>query len=104
MPARTRPGSPCPDAPVSGGWLLNQLAPGFTLLTINAAAPDSVSAHGLTIPRLALDPTTEMKLRYLGDAPAAVYLIRPDQHVAARWDHVDQPAIAGAVAQAIGKD
>jgi 3-(3-hydroxy-phenyl)propionate hydroxylase len=103
MPARTRPGSPCPDAPVNGAWLLGQLGRGFTLLTIDAPAPDHLVAHGLTLPRLALQTTPELAVRYLGAAKGAVYLIRPDQHVAARWDHFNEPAVAAALARAIGK-
>ncbi|CAN1576787.1 UbiH 2-polyprenyl-6-methoxyphenol hydroxylase and related FAD-dependent oxidoreductases [Paracoccaceae bacterium] len=103
MPARTRPGSPCPDAPVNGAWLLGQLGRRFTLLTIDAPAPDHLVAHGLTLPRLALQTTPELAARYLGAAKGAVYLIRPDQHVAARWDHFNEPAVAAALARAIGK-
>ena len=103
MPPRTRPGSPCPDAPLAGGWLLPHLGRGFTLLTINQTAPDSLSAHGLTVPRLAVEATPEITARYLGTAKGAVYLIRPDQHVAARWDHFDESAVAAALARAIGK-
>jgi 3-(3-hydroxy-phenyl)propionate hydroxylase len=104
MPARTRPGSPCPDAPVAGGWLLQALGRGFTLMTINAGAPEQVPAHGLTVPRLALAATPEIAARYLGEAPGAVYLIRPDQHVAARWDRYDEAAVAAALAKALGKE
>ncbi len=103
MPARTRPGSVCPDAPLAGGWLLRQLGPGFRLLTIDAEAPEVLSAHGLTVPRLALAATPELTARYLGTAKGAVYLIRPDQHVAARWDRFDEAAVAEALARAIGK-
>lgn len=104
MPARTRPGSPCPDAPLGKGWLLSKLGQGFTLLTIGTDAPETFAAHGLTLNRLALDPTPEITARYLGDAPAAVYLIRPDQHVAARWDRFDAAEVTAAVARALGKD
>ncbi len=104
MPARTRPGSPCPDAPVGQGWLLSHLGQGFILLTIGLDAPESVMAHGLTVPRLALEATPELAARYLGGAKGAVYLIRPDQHVAARWDHYDADAVAAAIARAIGKE
>jgi 3-(3-hydroxy-phenyl)propionate hydroxylase len=104
MPARARPGSPCPDAPVAGGWLLGHLGRGFTLLTIGVPAPESLTAHGLTVPRLALDATPEIRDRYLGEARGAVYLIRPDQHVAARWDHYDARAVSDALARAIGKE
>ncbi|MBU9696959.1 FAD-dependent oxidoreductase [Rhodobacteraceae bacterium HSP-20] len=103
MPARTRPGSPCPDAPVADGWLLSYLGRGFTLLAIGADAPEALSAHGLTVPCLRLEPTPEIAARYLGGAAGAVYLIRPDQHVAARWDRFDGTAVAAALGRAIGK-
>lgn len=103
MPARTRPGSPCPDAPVPQGWLLAQLD-GFTLLTIDADAPDSLTAHGITLPRLALTANDALRSRYLGDAPGAVYLIRPDQHVAARWQAYDAAAVQAALARCLCKD
>lgn len=104
MPARSRPGSVCPDAPLAGGWLLNRLAQGFTLMTIGAEAPEALSAHGITLPRLALAPSPELTARYLGAAPGAVYLIRPDQHVAARWRHFDEAEVTRALARALGKD
>lgn len=103
MPARTRPGSPCPDAPLGDGWLLSRLGGGFTLLTIHAEAPPVINALGLTLRRQEAGATDEIRARYLGDAAAAVYLIRPDQHVAARWDHFDQGAVTAALARAIGK-
>lgn len=104
MPARTRPGSPCPDAPVGQGWLLSRLGRGFTLLAIDTEVPESVVAQGLTIPCLQLDATPEIAARYLGDAPSALYLIRPDQHVAARWACFDATAVSQAVGRALGKE
>ena len=101
MPARSRPGSVCPDAPTPEGWLLNRLAPGFTLLTIGADAPGDFAAHGMALPRLALQPSAELTDRFLGQAAGAVYLIRPDQHVAARWDRFDAAAVAAALARAL---
>lgn len=91
------------DAPLGDGWLLRHLAPGFTLLTINLDARERLAAHGLTVPRLSGAATPEITARYLGTTPAAVYLIRPDQHVAARWDHFDADAVTQALARAIGK-
>jgi 3-(3-hydroxy-phenyl)propionate hydroxylase len=73
-------------------------------MTINAGAPEQVPAHGLTVPRLALAATPEIAARYLGEAPGAVYLIRPDQHVAARWHRYDEAAVAAALAKALGKE
>ena len=104
MPARTRPGSPCPDAPLDGGWLLSRLGQGFTLMGIGVAVPEALAVHGLTVAGLTLPPTPELAARYLGGVGQGVYLIRPDQHVAARWDHLDEVAVATAVAQAIGKE
>jgi 3-(3-hydroxy-phenyl)propionate hydroxylase len=47
--------------------------------------------------------TPQMAERYLGSAPRALYLIRPDQHVAARWESADADTIRAAHARALGK-
>jgi 3-(3-hydroxy-phenyl)propionate hydroxylase len=106
MPARTRPGSPCPDAPVGRDWLLRRLSPGFTLVTIDADAPETFAAHGLRVPRLPLTAlgNDALRSRYLGEARAAVYLIRPDQHVAARWPAFDAAAATAALGRALAKE
>ncbi len=106
LPARTRPGSPCPDAPLANDWLLRHLGNGFTLLTIDADAPDQLTADGQTVPRLALSARANpaLRSRYLGEAQTAVYLIRPDQHVAARWTSFDARAVSAALARALGRD
>ncbi|MDR0807720.1 MAG: FAD-dependent oxidoreductase [Gemmobacter sp.] len=103
LPARTRPGSPVPDAPVADGWLLQALGGGFTLMTFDAEAPEVIKAHGVIVRRLALTATgnAALQARFLGEAPAAVYLIRPDQHVAARWSRYDETAVRAALARAL---
>ncbi|EPX78197.1 FAD-dependent oxidoreductase [Litoreibacter arenae] len=107
-PARTRPGSPCPDAPLGDGFLLRHLGNDFTLLTIDADAPDTLEEDGITIRRVAVsakdDASGQLATRYLGDAGSAVYLIRPDQHVAARWPSFDETSVRQALRRAIGKD
>ncbi|TMV03768.1 FAD-dependent oxidoreductase [Ruegeria sediminis] len=107
-PERTRPGSPCPDAPVKDGFLLPMLAGKFTLLTIDTDAPEMIEEDGIEVTRVALsvkdDPTQELKRRYLGNAESAVYLIRPDQHVAARRPNFDEPMIRQAIRRAAGKE
>ncbi|WP_333693473.1 FAD-dependent oxidoreductase [Phaeobacter italicus] len=107
-PERSAPGSPCPDAPLGDGYLLPQLADRFTLLTINADAPDSFQEAGITVHRLALstqdDKTRALRERYLGDNDSAVYLIRPDQHVAARRPSFDDSQFRAALRRAIGKE
>ncbi|MCE8555865.1 FAD-dependent oxidoreductase [Ruegeria pomeroyi] len=107
-PARTRPGSPCPDAPLGDGFLLPKLGDKFILLTIDADAPDLIEEEGIEVTRLALsvkdDPTMELKRRYLGDNDSAVYLIRPDQHVAARRATFDENQFRHAIRRATGKE
>jgi len=107
-PQRTRPGSPCPDAPLGKGFLLDKLGGGFTLLTIDADAEDEIVEDGVTATRLALntadDATGGLAARYLGDAPSAVYLIRPDQHVTARFPEYNEAQVRFAIRRATGKE
>ena len=107
LPSRTRPGSPAVDAPIRGGWLLDRLGDRFQLLTIDAEAPELIESGGIAAERLALsaadDPTGALKERYLGDAGSAVYLLRPDQHVAARWTVFDRATVEAALAKATGR-
>lgn len=107
-PARTRPGSVCPDVAIGDGFLLDQLGDKFTLLTIDADAPEVLEIDGITINRLALstadDPSGALKARYLGDEKSAVYLIRPDQHVAARRGTYLADMFETALRRTIGKE
>jgi len=105
MPERTRPGSSMQDAPHGDGWLLAELGETFRLMTIDADAPDQMEVDGIGVTRLALsaDEAGVLKERYLGDASSAVYLIRPDQHVAGRWETYDEAQIRQAVNLASGR-
>ncbi len=107
-PIKTRPGSSCPDAPLGDEFLLPKLGNKFTLLTIDAEAPDVIEEAGVEVTRLALsvkdDKTGALQERYLGDAPSAVYLIRPDQHVAARRPSFDENLFRAAIRRATGKE
>lgn len=106
-PDRTRPGSPCPDAPCGNGFLLGALGGGFTLLTLDADAPEELREGPAAARRVAVsaaeDPSGALAERYLGAASSAVYLIRPDQHVAARWDSFDETAVRAALRRACGR-
>lgn len=106
LPARTRPGSPCPDATVGTDWLLRLIGGDFTLLAIDADIPEGFAAHGIApkILRVSGKGNPALGERYLGAAKSAVYLIRPDQHVVARWDRFDADAVSTALARAIAKD
>lgn len=102
-PEQTRPGAPCIDAPLADGYLLSQLGDRFVLLCIDADGPDTLDEAGITVHRLALKPTDAVRQRYLGASGSAVYLIRPDQHVAARWDKFDETELRAAIRRAVGK-
>ena len=108
---RMSPGTVCSDAPVQrdgqDDWLLHQLGQGFVLLAFGAeaaAAPvgvGDVTTRVLTVGVDLLDPTGWVARRY--DAtPGSVYLIRPDQHVAARWRRFDAGAVQAALRRALG--
>ena len=107
-PIKTRPGSSCPDAPLGDEYLLPKLGDQFVLLTIDADAPDFIEEGGVKATRLALsvkdDRTGALKERYLGNAESAVYLIRPDQHVAARRPSFDENQFRAAIRRATGKE
>ena len=104
-----RPGTNCADAPITRrgepGWFLNQLPPGFALLVFAPDAPvaavtaGDVTASVVCVGRDFSDAQGLLAQRY--DArPGTVYLLRPDQHVAARWRSFDPVRIRAAIARA----
>ena len=93
-PAITRPGAACTDAPAGDGFLLDRLRGDFTLLCIGGEAAEAEDITTMHIP----DPSPMLRDRYLGAAPQAVYLIRPDQHIAARWPAFDAGEVRAAMA------
>ncbi|MCY3590982.1 MAG: FAD-dependent oxidoreductase [Acidobacteria bacterium] len=131
LPARTRPGSPAVDAPIGDGWLLARLGDHFQLLALGncaaetgcagvpagirreAPASGSSAALGIDVPdeepdlevvRLPAGRHPLLDERYLGDAPGALYLLRPDQHVAARFTDYDPERIASAFRRASAQE
>ncbi len=107
LPRRTRPGAPAPDAPLGSGWLLDRLGGRFQLLAIGTQAPDSLDVDGVKVETLRVDPNDDpsgaLGERFLGTASAALYLMRPDQHVAARWRTYDEAEVRAALSKAIGR-
>lgn len=124
-PQATPLGACVPDAPVAQagqeGWWLAQLGKGFTLLEFgeeqgdNLEVLDELEAQGL-LSRIKVWPagTASAKagagiidsqdlLRQRYDAqPGSCYLIRPDQHLCARWRHLDGQAVQAALRKACG--
>ncbi|MGR3503703.1 FAD-dependent monooxygenase [Pseudaestuariivita sp.] len=101
-PARSAPGSPCPDAALDEGYLLDHLK-GAVLLGIGTPVPPQIAVGGVVMKGSNFDAQPLLQERYLGDASCAVYLVRPDQHVAARWLQFDAEALARAVDQMMGR-
>lgn len=118
---RMRPGAPCVDAPVgtaSGpGWFLPYLGAGFTLVCFSArgerpAGFDTVDApRGVGLERIvvsadpadgALHDAAGLLANHYDARPGTVYLVRPDQHVAARWRTFDAGRIGDALDRALG--
>jgi len=93
-----RPGAPADDAPLPGGaWLLRELPAGFVLLVFGAPLPFGLSVTVLGVP-------CEGTLAQRYDArPGTCYLLRPDQHVAARWRRFDLDKLQAALARATAR-
>ncbi len=106
-PGRSRPGAPCPDVWLSDGYLLQYLGNHFTLLCINTAPPALGGDIDPAITILCLhtkdNPSGALQTRYLGTVPSAVYLIRPDQHITARWPDFDPTAVHRAHRRALAR-
>ncbi len=109
------PGTPCADAPVARAdgqpdWLLHHLGDGFVLMVFGAPPSEAITHGTVGVRVLAVgaqagadlrDSEGLLERRY--DArPGTVYLIRPDQHVAARWRRFDAAAVRAALARALG--
>lgn len=102
-PDVSRPGAACLDAPVGDGFLLDHLNGDFVLLVIAQDAPDLAGIDGLRIVHIPA-PTPALATRYLGQCPSAVYLIRPDQHVVARWPDAGAGQIISALRKSLAKE
>lgn len=112
------PGAPMDDAPVAVDgqptWLLRQVAAGeFTLLvfgdtpvTLPDDLPVPVGLRRVQRPGSAaaandlVDTEGHLTRRYDG-RPGTVYLLRPDQHVAARWRAFDADALRAALRRSL---
>lgn len=123
------PGAPCADAPVTvdgkESWLLHHLGGDFCGLYFVRAGEtaeslaqlrDSLAAlevpvrlvpifpPGSNAPAGSLIDSEHLMAEARYDArPGSFYMIRPDQHVTARWRETDPQAVRGALHRALGK-
>ena len=120
------PGAPLDDAPVRfagrAGWLLPHTGRGFVLMVFGAPvaaqrdALDALSRESVPVQTLVVVPAGEpgpQALPWVEDSdglvarrfdarPGTAVLVRPDQHVAARWRRFDAGAVRAALARATG--
>ena len=116
------PGAPMDDAPVQigphAGWLLREMAcasgqdAAFTLLVFGEELP-ALPATPVPLRVLRVLPPDArpqagavvdvegLAARRYDARPGTVYLLRPDQHVAARWRRFDAQAVTAALARAL---
>jgi 3-(3-hydroxy-phenyl)propionate hydroxylase len=110
------PGAVAADAPVDGpcgAWLLQHLGRDFTLMTFGPAVDEATRASLASAPI----PVRVVQIGGSGgvsdleglvasryDARAGTcYLLRPDQHVCARWRRFDRARLDAALARATGR-
>lgn len=98
-PAGPPPGAPIPDAPLGNGHLSEMLGHDFTLLYWRNSA-EAPGLEGVSVVAVAGDDGA--LITRFGLSPGAGYLIRPDRHVAARFQYVDQQAVKVALKKAGG--
>ncbi|HEV2558398.1 MAG TPA: FAD-dependent oxidoreductase [Microvirga sp.] len=103
-----RPGAPLPDAPLRDRdgrrvWLLDAVGGEETLIEVGAGAAGGHPGRRLVIGEDLIDADGFFAARF--DAtPGAAYLVRPDQHLAARWRAPDPEAVAAASRRLRGLD
>ncbi|WP_048649274.1 FAD-dependent oxidoreductase [Nitratireductor soli] len=112
------PGAVMADAPVlaegAGDWLLNHAGGGFVLLAVDCDPPIGLPA-GLHVVQVSagaggeavegvtrlVDVDGTVAARY---GAGRLYLVRPDQHIAAAFEHPDAHEIAAAMTRAMGRE
>jgi 3-(3-hydroxy-phenyl)propionate hydroxylase len=108
------PGAPMDDAPVQvngqDAWLLDQVGKGFQLMLFADAplSPDVLAqlASCRSAPLCANEPvqvTQGLVAKRYDAQPGTTYLLRPDQHVLARWRSLNSDQLQAAMARALGQ-
>jgi len=113
-PGAMVPGAPAADAPIKGldgDWLLDYLGGDFVLLEFGATLPagdvaalaaSSIPCRVVQVGEASHGGSTLEDARGLAatryDArPGTVYLVRPDQHICARWREFDVARVRAAI-------
>jgi 3-(3-hydroxy-phenyl)propionate hydroxylase len=111
------PGTVAPDAPLDGAgapWLIDRLGGRFALVAYAVAATDAARAALADADCAVVDVAAAASATHAGDRdghvarrydmrPGTCYLVRPDQHICARWRALDAAAVRAAVERASGR-
>jgi len=115
------PGAPCADAPISrdgrDDWLLSVSGDDFALLAFSPSPSQIEALRAFSSGEIALKivliaPKTAGFVCVADDGlaaarfdarPGTTYLLRPDQHVAARWRRFDAAKVDAALRRAVGE-
>ena len=119
---KQRPGAPCLDAPVSingaDAWFLNQLGDRFVGIYFSAAGTTPAEINDIRSGQVPVETITVTRAksndnhiidskgllhRHYDARPGTYYLVRPDQHVAARWREFRRGKVLSALAKATGQ-
>jgi 3-(3-hydroxy-phenyl)propionate hydroxylase len=101
-------GAPAPDAPMRGrdgraGYLLERLTGGFELVHVrDGARPDVPAGIKLTVVGEDLSDQDGLFAQRFDATPGASYLLRPDQHLCARWRAYERGKVEAARLRALG--
>ncbi|MCL4767988.1 MAG: FAD-dependent oxidoreductase [Hyphomicrobiaceae bacterium] len=98
------PDAPCRHQPSGARWLLDALGRGFTVIHApdGSAPPPVADARQLLLGRDLEDPQGLVSQR-LDARAGSTYVVRPDQHLAARFRSYDPAWVAAAIARASGR-
>lgn len=100
------PGAVLLDAPLTHNghptWLLRALGSDFTLLVFGAAPGWATALPQVQVLQIGVDVEDVQGLaaQRLDARPGTAYLVRPDQHVCARWRAPEETAVRAALARA----
>ncbi|MCB5175898.1 FAD-dependent oxidoreductase [Microvirga lenta] len=103
-----RLGAPLPDAPMRDRhgrqvWLLEALGDRETVLHVPNGAPPPPGPRTLVVGEDLIDENGLFAQRF-DSRPGSTYLVRPDQHLAARWRHPHASAIESASRRLHGRE